>query len=289
MITSINEFKKNLKVNVINEKFNSSILTNIYKTIRDKHEFGRNSSLYKHELSELKDEDFTRLTPTEARSKKHVNNEDTLFWMDKDDRLVAISTGKYITYINSYLYRNILIKKPSSLQVAQESEYVYLVNLTTNRPKKRVDRYSARSGATALMDPEYVKEENLNRYRNILIKKRNNLGQVEEIVKYFLDKYTGELGNLSLSEDEETRHKRYDDKAIGSGYQLKNKVKRIGDKLTYMLDKYDTLVNIMNDAKNDRVYSHQEKEKINIEKQFQIWKEQDDVIAVTPNYRGGRR
>lgn len=276
MITSLNEFKK-----YITESLKSDIL----RQIISKEKYIK-QNFHDLDLANITDEDFIELTGKEARKKQYEDY--YLFWFSGEN-FKAFSRGKYVNFVPQsevrYKYGRTRRRgreiTPSTLELANlEDSKVYALSpegaKRQNRYDIRSNRSKNREGALALMNPEWVKDKNLERYRSIIASKGNKLNEFDGIVKYFMDKYSNELGNIKLSEDPKIKQAGYS-REEGSPHVMKEQIATIGKKLTKLLDAYQRYASIIDYAEKGHMYKHQESDRKNIEKAFTFWKAKDEV------------
>lgn len=77
-------------------------------------------------------------------------------------------------------------------RIAEVSDECYIINLDTLRASlstndKTSARAEAKSGATALINPKKIKEDNLTRYNDILAKKADNPDKIDKKVKEIIE------------------------------------------------------------------------------------------------------
>lgn len=250
----------------INEKVQSDIVRSIIKSDITKR-LNKNLDHVIYGMinwAKLKDSDFEKITPKEARGKKYETT--ILFWF-KNDKLIASSNGKDV-YQSTMAERGGRYGRgraiePSSKALADESDNVYaLINTgTEDRRTTRNERSTSKQDALALANPQQIADKNRERYRSLIAQKKTADDSVDVLVKHFMDKYSKELTDTST-----------EDVSV-----MRGKVSSINLRLHNLLENYDKYLYIVKDAKKGSMYSHQEGELKRLRDSFKKWEDADEV------------
>lgn len=158
----INEFIIE-QLNPINESIASSIVKNWEE--RYHKYYAWNWLMREFQWDKITDADLVWHDQAEAKKLAYKRNETwTLFWIANDDSLLGYSTSNYSWNTFDSDFR----KMKSIMPMVRIAKGAYSIDDKFSTKALKDARAQAKMNATALMDNERIKEENLRRYEKII-------------------------------------------------------------------------------------------------------------------------
>lgn len=166
----INEFILE-QLEQVNESIASSIVQNWNE--QTKKDWNRQILMRYYQWDKVTDDDLVWHDQAEAKKLAYKRNETwTLFWVNKDDQLIAVTDANYSWYVfpSSGFYE---YKMKSIMPIVRTAKGAYSIDDKFSAKALREERARSKANALALRDNEKIKEENIARYAKIL--KENHL------------------------------------------------------------------------------------------------------------------
>ena len=181
---------KEQQTRIINEKFGSTILTDIINNNKKSYNVRRGLQYMNLKLDKITNSDFIYyFSMKEAR--KCAKDGGIVFWLS-NERLLGISSGDWALTPSSSDYK-------STMSISKDANNAYGLMIDTvkkygNREIKD-RRWASQQDATAFKTNSELKEDNLNRYNTIIARHKkevaaSELGDVNTALKEVMSGYT---------------------------------------------------------------------------------------------------
>lgn len=144
-----------------------------------------------YQWDKVSDDDLTWYDQADAKKLAYKRNEiHTLFWIDNDDKLLALTNGNISwCLIDPYFARD-TVRMKNIMPIVRAAKGAYLIDSKFSTKEMRAQRVKEKEGATALMKAEQIRDENIRRYEQILKEKRLSDGSTVAEVMSLLNEVT---------------------------------------------------------------------------------------------------
>lgn len=228
---SINKFILE-KLEPVNESFQSSIVEQWKAQIGKL--YGWRSMMRKYKWNEVTDNDLVWHDQAEAKKLAYKRNETyTLFWVDANDQIIGYSTGNFTWSVFDYRY----YKMKSIMPMVRDSKGAYTLDDKFATKELHRVRQEAKRNATALMDNERIKQDNLDRYAKIIKDNKMKSGEMYTSIKSKFDQVTERYKQLfeevGSASEENFAMKMKELKKVSQAYTI------VIEKLSATIDSYE--------------------------------------------------
>lgn len=187
-----------------------------------KGDWNRHTLMRSYQWDKITDDDLVWHDQAEAKKLAYKRNESwTLFWVNDNDKLVAMTNSNYSWFVfpSSGFYE---YKIKSIMPIVRACKGAYSIDDKFSTKALRQERATAKENATALMDNEKIKEQNLKRYEKILKDTKIKDGSLYTGIKARFDevteKYKALFEEIGSASEEDFGKKMNDLKDISSRY-----------------------------------------------------------------------
>ena len=187
---------------LVTEEFASSIVQT-WKEQCSKF-YGWKFLMREYQWDKITDNDLIWYDQAEAKKLAYKRNETwTLFWVDSNDVLLGYSTGNY-----TWSAFDLQLKKIKSIMpMVRASKGAYAIDDKFSTTTLRAAREEAKRNATALMDNEKIKDENIKRYEKIIkdnkIKDGSLFASLRARFDDLINRYKGVFDEVGNAADED--------------------------------------------------------------------------------------
>lgn len=250
----IPKWLKNKKINEsLNDSFIKELIDNSFKSSYKSYSIPIKRKLRSLPVSfdwaNISNNDYIEVSPNEAKNNYPT---DFKFYCKYDNEhkpyiIGIVNPDKYTLY-DIYSIKNSkgsVVKNHSELYISRDADFalVFDSKLSDDYRNKRKTRIESRENALALMDPEKIKSNNINRYLSIIANKKYNNDILDDYIKNTLS-----IGNKKIEDlfDEYLKLNKSDDPDKKFIFHLFNKIKELNGYISSLLSTYEKYIDTKN-------------------------------------------
>lgn len=197
----------------------------------------------------ISNNDYIEVSPNEAKNNYPT---DFKFYCKYDNEhkpyIIGIVNPHKYTLYDIYSIKNSkgsVVKNHSELYISRDADFalVFDSKLSDDYRNKRKTRIESRENALALMDPEEIKSNNINRYLSIITNKKYNNDILDDYVKNTLS-----IGNKKIEDlfDQYLKLNKSDDSDKNFIFRLYNNIKELNGYISGLLSTYEKYIDTKN-------------------------------------------
>lgn len=231
----------------VNEAFESRMLSKLMQNKDNQKLFGRGTQFIALAWDKIKDEDIEVHEPKRGRAIARKDEKAIVLWIDASGTVLGISNGNWVQVTgNGRGYGSGQPEYKSTLAMMRAAEETYVLRgpvvkpLNKERVDKRNQRWAQKTDVVAWQDNNRIKDDNLERYKNIITKRKNDAvsEDVDNAVKKVMDYYGEVFKDL-----------------VGSPDWLK--IRKVGEQVEALTKAYSEVAYIRKNLANGDAYQHQ--------------------------------